>query len=97
VRLKDTWQRYVIPLSTDYFDVYRDNHGAYFPSGFMGDAASLTLDESSTTTPRAGKLSKTQTAKLLAQRSTMTESHVDERHGCEGVHTDFGIGVSFPI
>jgi len=55
VRLKDTWQRYVIPLSTDYFDVYRDNHGAYFPSGFMGDAASLTIDESCTTTPRAGR------------------------------------------
>ena len=55
VQLTDTWQEYNIPLDEDYFDLYRDQHLSYYPSGWMGDWSDITFDDQHTGSPYSGR------------------------------------------
>ena len=47
---------------------------------------------------RSGRVGPEQQARILAQRSTITGEHSDELLGCwVTAHSDYGIGVEFPI
>jgi len=55
VQLTDTWQKYTIPLDKDYFEVYRDQHLSYYPSGMMGDLGDITFNDQCTENPYNGR------------------------------------------
>ena len=55
VQLTHTWQRYTIPLDKDYFDIYRDQHVSYYPSGWMGDWGDISFDDQCTENPYNGR------------------------------------------
>ena len=55
VRLSKDWQKFTIPLDRDYFDIYRDYHSAYFPSGWMGKLSAIEFNDGWTDAPKEGR------------------------------------------
>ena len=55
VRLSKDWQEFTIPLDRDYFDIYRDYHSAYFPSGWMGKLSAIKFHDDCTDDPQNGR------------------------------------------
>ena len=55
VRLSTNWQRFTIELDRDYFDIYRDFHLSFFPSGWIGAVSAIEFDPDCRDAPFQGR------------------------------------------